>query len=178
NSGKWTGWIGYTLAWAWRKFPDIDGGKTFLAQFDRRHDLSIVNMYEINKHWKVSATFVFLSGNRVTLPVSYYLIEGQPVFNYGNRDWYQMPAYHRLDLGATYTIIPKKERKIKLKSDITFALYNAYNRMNPFFIYVDYSGDVGGGANAQNGGTKGIKFKAKQVSLFPILPSVTWDFKF
>ena len=91
NKGKWTGWIGYTLSWAWRKFPQIDNGVPFLAQYDRRHDLSVVQMYEINKHWKIAGTFVFQSGNRATLPVSYYLVEGQPVFNYGPRNWYHMP---------------------------------------------------------------------------------------
>ncbi len=170
--GKWTGWVSYTLSWAWRKFPGIDNGQTFLANFDRRHDLSIVNMYEINKHWKVSATFVFSTGNRVTLPVSYYLVEGQPSYVYGPRNWYQMPSYNRLDLGFTYSIIPKKKKKRNLNSDITCSIYNAYNRLNPFFLYIAYKGDVGAG------GKQSISFKAYQVSLFPILPSVTWNFKF
>ncbi|MDB5281577.1 MAG: TonB-dependent receptor, partial [Bacteroidota bacterium] len=111
--GKWTGWVGYTLAWSWRKFPDINDGKPFLARYDRRHDLSIVNMYEINKHWKISAVFVFATGQRTTLPVSYYLVAGQVTYTYGPRNWYQLPPYHRLDLGFVYTIIPKKQHKIK-----------------------------------------------------------------
>jgi hypothetical protein len=171
--GKWTGWISYALAWAWRKFPDINDGLPFLAHYDRRHDLSIVQIYEINKHWKVSATFVFQSGNRTTLPVSFYLNQGQAVYVYGPRDWYEMPAYNRLDLGATYTIIPKKVRKIHFSSDITFSIYNAYNRLNPFFLYIATTGDAGGG-----GSTTPISVAAKQASLFPAIPSVTWDFKF
>ncbi len=176
--GKWTGWIGYTLAWSWRKFPGIDDGKPFLTHYDRRHDLSIVQMYEINKHWKISATFVFASGNRTTLPVSFYLVEQQPVFVYGKRNWYQMPAYHRLDFGFVYTIIPKKKLKVDFHSDISFSLYNAYNRLNPFFIYLDDHGDAGGGKGSQSGKTSSLSFVAKQVSLFPILPAVTWNFKF
>jgi len=177
--GKWTGWIGYTLAWTWRQFPDINGGKPFLARYDRRHDISIVQMYEINKHWKVSATWVFATGQRTTLPVAFFLNEGQVHYVYGERNWFRMPAYHRLDLGFVYTIIPKKKRKIDFTSDISVSIYNAYNRMNPFFIFIDTGGDVGGGDNAANGTeTKEIKFKAKQASLFPILPSVTWNFKF
>ena len=176
--GKWTGWIGYTLAWSWRKFPDINNGTPFLARYDRRHDLSIVNMYEINKHWKISAVFVFATGQRTTLPVSYYLVEGQVQYTYGPRNWYQMPSYHRLDLGFVYTIIPKKVRKIKVVSDISVSIYNAYNRMNPFFLYLATNGDVGGGTNSASGNTKGVSFAAKQVSLFPLLPSVTWNFKF
>lgn len=177
--GKWTGWIGYTLAWTWRQFPEINGGKPFLARYDRRHDLSIVQMYEINKHWKVSATWVYATGQRTTLPVSFFLNEGQVHYIYGKRNWYLMPAYHRLDLGFVYSIIPKKKRKIDFTSDISVSIYNAYNRMNPFFIFIDSGGDVGGGDNTTAGNdTKQIQFKAKQASLFPILPSLTWNFKF
>ena len=177
--GKWTGWISYTLSWAYRKFDSINAGKPFLAEYDRRNDLNIVNMYEINKHWKVSATFVFASGQRTTLPISYYLIQGQVNYVYGPRNWYQMPAYDRLDLGFTYSIIPKKKKKINFTSDISVSVYNAYNRMNPFFLYIDAEGAVGGGGNAATGGgsIKSISFTARQVSLFPILPSVTWNFK-
>lgn len=175
--GKWTGWIGYTLAWTWRKFPDINDGKVFLARYDRRHDISIVNMYEINKHWKVSATWVFATGQRTTLPVSFFLHEGSVHYTYGKRNWYRLPPYHRLDLGFTYTIIPKKKRKIDFTSDITVSVYNAYNRMNPYFIYIDPKGSIGGsGTDEEKGGE--LQFRAKQVSLFPILPSVTWNFKF
>jgi hypothetical protein len=177
--GKWTGWIGYTLAWTWRQFPEINAGKPFLARYDRRHDLSVVNMYEINKHWKVSATFVFATGQRTTLPVSFFLNEGQVHYVYGDRNWFRMPPYHRLDLGFTYTILPKKKRKVDFTSDITVSVYNAYNRMNPFFVYVDSHGDVAGGTGTTGGATtKSVSFKAKQASLFPILPSVTWNFKF
>lgn len=177
--GKWTGWIGYTLAWTWRKFPEINGGKPFLARYDRRHDISIVQMYEINKHWKVSATWVFATGQRTTLPVSFFMNEGQVHYVYGNRNWYRMPPYHRLDVGFVYTIIPKKKRKINFTSDISFSIYNAYNRMNPFFIFIDSKGDIAGGNNTSSGQeTKTIKFRAKQASLFPILPSLTWNFKF
>ncbi len=172
--GKFTGWVGYTLAWTWRKFPEINNGETFLARYDRRHDLSIVAMYEISKRWKVSATFVFSSGQRTTLPTSFYLFEGEPRFVYGKRNWYQLPAYHRLDLGFTY-IIPHKRNYY---SDITVSVYNAYNRLNPYFLYIDPSGDVEG--KVQDGGVQDpdFKFRARQVSLFPILPSITWNFKF
>lgn len=176
--GKWTGWIGYTLAWTWRKFPHINDGKVFLARYDRRHDISIVNMYEINKHWKVSATWVFATGQRTTLPVSFFLHEGNVHYVYGKRNWYRLPPYHRLDLGFTYVIIPKKKRKIDFYSDITVSVYNAYNRMNPYFIYIDPKGSIGGTANTEDEDKGELKFRAKQVSLFPILPSVTWNFKF
>ncbi len=177
--GKWTGWIGYTLAWTWRKFPEINGGKPFLARYDRRHDLSIVQMYEINKHWKVSATFVFATGQRTTLPVSFFMNEGQVHYIYGKRNWYEMAPYHRLDVGFVYTILPKKVRKIKYTSDISFSIYNLYNNLNPFFLFIDARGDLGGGTGTLGGNnTRSISFNAKQASLFPILPSITWNFKF
>ncbi len=176
--GKWTGWVGYTLAWTWRKFPDINNGEAFLARYDRRHDLNVVNMYEINRHWKVSATFVFATGQRTTLPVSFFLNEGQVHYVYGKRNWYRMPPYHRLDLGFVYTIIPKKKRKLPFTSDISVSIYNAYNRMNPFFIFIDPKGTVAGSGVDEEGESKKLQFRAKQASLFPILPSLTWNFKF
>lgn len=176
--GKWTGWIGYTLAWTWRKFPEINDGKVFLARYDRRHDLSIVNMYEINKHWRVSATFVFATGQRTTLPVSFFLNEGEVHYVYGKRNWYRLPPYHRLDFGFTYIIIPKKKKKIDFYSDITVSVYNAYNRLNPFFVYIDPKGSIGGSQDPNDPNSGELQFRAKQVSLFPILPSITWNFKF
>jgi hypothetical protein len=174
--GKFTGWIGYTLAWTWRQFPEINEGKPFLARYDRRHDLSVVAMYEINKHWKVSATFVFATGQRTTLPVSFFLNEGAVNYVYGPRNFYQLPPYHRVDFGFIYTIIPKKKRKIDFYSDISVSVYNAYNRMNPFFVYLETTGAIGG--SNTGGNNNSVTFKLKQASLFPILPAVTWNFKF
>ncbi|MCS6819156.1 MAG: TonB-dependent receptor, partial [Chitinophagales bacterium] len=173
--GKFTGWIGYTLAWTWRKFPELNEGKPFYARYDRRHDLSVVVMYEINKRWKVSGTFVFASGQRTTLPVSFYLHEGKPRFIYGPRNWFQLPPYHRLDLGFTYTI----PHKGNYYSDITVSIYNAYNRLNPYFIFIDPDGDLN--SQRKEDGTvrdANFQFEARQASLFPILPSITWNFKF
>ncbi len=170
--GKWTGWIGYTLAWSWRKFPDINGGQKFLARYDRRHDLSIVGIYEFNKHWKASATFVFATGQHTTLPVSFFLNEGTVNYVYGPRNFFELAPYHRLDLGFTYSFLPKKKKHGDFSSDITVSVYNVYNRANPYFVYIQASGTIGGTGNDQ------LTFQAKQSSLFPILPSITWNFKF
>ena len=162
--GKFTGWIGYTLAWTQRKFPDLNNGKTFSAKYDRRHDLNIVLMYDINKKWNISSTFVYASGNTTTLPQEIYFVNGSPHFIYGERNAYRLPAYHRLDIGATYKFKVHKH----FSSDINFSIYNVYSRQNPYFVYVDIAGNQ----------TKGsIKAKLKQTSLFPILPSITWNFK-
>ncbi|HEX2609187.1 MAG TPA: TonB-dependent receptor [Flavisolibacter sp.] len=164
--GRLTGWIGYTLSWTWRKFADLNGGVTYPAKYDRRHDLSIVGTYELNKKWKLGGVFVYATGNATSLPERFYIINGVLTQEYSAINQYRLSAYHRLDLSATYT--PDRKNK-KLQSFWVFSLYNAYSRSNPYFIYFDQSG------NPYNGT---LKVQAKQVSLFPVLPSVTWNFKF
>lgn len=165
--GKLQGWIGYTLAWTQRQFADINNGQWFYAKYDRRHDLNVVLMYEINSRWSVSSSFVFATGNTTTLPVQLYYNNGLFNYIYGPRNFYRLPPYHRLDLSVTYKL--KHKHFKKLHSDINFAIYNVYNRMNPFFVYVDVQGNP----------TKGtLTTSLKQVSLFPVLPSITWNFKF
>ncbi|MFN8308653.1 MAG: TonB-dependent receptor [Chitinophagales bacterium] len=167
--GKFTGWVGYTLAWTNRIFHDVNYGMRFPAKYDRRHDLNVVLMYDINKRWKVSGVFVFASGNTTTLPTEIYFVNGAAQFRYGPRNSYRLPAYHRLDLSVTYTFPEKPKWKHHLYSDINFSIYNVYNRQNPFFVFVDVTGDAS--KNNQ-------RVVLKQASLFPILPSLTWNFKF
>lgn len=164
--GDLNGWIGYTLSRSERTFDDIKG-KTFVTKFDRTHDLKIVVNYTLNKKWEFGTTFVYGTGNSTTLPISYGII-GFNIFNeYGLRNWYRLPAYHRLDIGATLHF----EKKLwnKIKHELVFSVYNVYNRKNPYFLYFDVEGSL------QQSETK---IKAIQVSLFPIIPSVTWNFKF
>ena len=165
--GKLTGWIGYTLSFTNRKFPELNNGNSYPAKYDRRHDMSIVGMYEISPKWKVSAAFVYGSGNAATLPQRFYIVEGNLTQEYSNINQYRLPSYHRLDLAATLT--PKRNLNRKWKSEWVFSIYNAYSRQNPYFIYFDQEG------SAQDGT---LKVQAKQVSLFPIIPAVTWNFKF
>ncbi len=162
--GRWTGWVGYTLAWSTRKFPGIDNGKTFPSKYDRRHDLNVVLMWDISKHWRVSSTFVYASGNTTTLPVAIYYVGGNIHYEWGDRNSWRLPAYHRLDLGVSYMV-----QKKKWSYDINFSIYNVYNRQNPYFVYLAIKGEPGKGNQ---------KAVLKQSSLFPILPSLTWNFKF
>ena len=76
TKGKLTGWIGYTLSWTWRKFPQLNFGEKFPAKYDRRNDISVVGIYELNKRWKLSGSFVFGTGNAATLPQRFYLVNG------------------------------------------------------------------------------------------------------
>lgn len=165
--GRLTGWIGYTLSWTWRQFPQLNGGEKYPAKYDRRHDLSVVATYEKNKKWKFGAVFVYATGNATSLPQRFYIINGVLTQEYSQINAYRLPAYHRLDLSATYTPQQKKQRR--LQTYWVFSLYNAYSRANPYFIYFNQEGSPYNGT---------LKVQAKQVSLFPVLPSVTWNFKF
>jgi predicted transport protein len=178
--GKLTGWIGYTLAKTERTFPDLNGGKVFAAKYDRRHDLSIVGTYKLNERWTFSTAFIYATGNTLTLPTSWYIQEQNLLYNYGERNSTRMAPYHRLDISATLYSKPTKKHtdpvtnievdvKKKFRSNWAFSVYNVYNRANPFFLYVDNDGSFA---------TGDVKISVKQVSLFPIIPSVTWNFEF
>lgn len=177
--GKFTGWIGYTYSLTRRKFDDISDD-WFPAKFDRTHDLSIVLSYKINEQWTVSSSFVFATGNTFTPAVGWYLNENDVIYEYGEKNSVRMPNYHRLDVSATWFDKPyryKKNKetgekvkiKKKLRSSVNISVYNVYSRTNPYFIFPSNEGDLSSG---------NFKISLQQVSLFPILPSVTWNFKF
>ncbi len=167
TKGRLTGWIGYTLSWTWRKFPTLNFGEKYPAKYDRRNDMSVVAIYELNKKWKLSASFVFGTGNSATLPQRFYIVGGILTQEYSRINEYRLPSYHRLDFAAILT--PKKNIKRKWKSEWVFSVYNAYNRKNPYFIYFDQTGSPFNGT---------LEIQAKQVSLFPVIPSITWNVKF
>ncbi len=157
--GPITGWIGYTLSRTDEQFPDINNGQPFPARQDRTHDISIVAIYEYSKAWTFSATWVYNTGNAVTFPSGNYLLEGvRLVPYYTERNGYRMPAYHRLDLSATWTLGPK--------SNLNFSLYNAYDRWNAYSIYFQRD------PNNPN------LTQAVQTTFFPIIPSATYNFSF
>ncbi len=164
--GKFNGWVGYTLSKTTRLFPDINNGKEYPAKYDRRHDLSLVLTYELNERWQFGGVFVYATGDATTLPISRFFVEGRIVSEYGERNSFRLAPYHRADISVTYNF-PNKGKK--WKSSLNFSVYNLYNRMNPYFIYIDTDVDL---ANYS------ITTQAKQVSLFSILPSVTYNFNF
>lgn len=166
NHGKLTGWLGYTLSWTNRIFPDLNDGKPFPAKFDRRHDLSIVGTYSIHQKWIFSGVFVFASGNALTLPTGFYIIDHQLVQDFSAINEYRMFPYHRMDISLNYTPKPKKDRK--WASSWNFSIYNIYSRQNPYILFVDTEGDL----------SSQIDIKVKQISIFPIIPSITYNFKF
>ena len=172
--GKLTGWIGYTLSRAERKFPQLNEGKAYPYRYDRTHDLSIVASYPLNTKWEASAVFVYGTGNALTLPTGRFTYNlgynpgsSRPVFTninqYSSVNNYRMPAYHRLDISFTYTHHPNSTRRFN--SSWNLSVYNVYNRSNPYFIYFEANEDL-------------QTIRGKKVYLFPIVPSVTWNFKF
>ncbi|MHB1922680.1 MAG: TonB-dependent receptor [Chitinophagaceae bacterium] len=165
--GKFTGWVGYTLSWTWRQFPDLNNGKLFPAKFDRRHDLSVVGTYFLNPQWSFSAVFIFASGNATTIPNKFYFMEGVLTPDQGPLNAYRLEPYDRLDFSAHYSPRPKPGHSFH--HSWVFSVYNVYSRLNPYFIYFSQTGNYLDGS---------LQVQAKQVSLFPVLPSVTWNFKF
>jgi hypothetical protein len=180
--GDFNGWIGYTYSKTMRKFDEIDNGEWFPAKYDRRNDLSIVGQYQINDRINIGAVFVYATGNSLSLPERrwFSLQENRIITVWSKRNEYRLDPYHRVDISLTIDAKPYKKilnpatneiEKIdkKIISSWNFSVYNIYNRANPYFIFFDYSGDPLQGT---------AEFGASQVSLFPILPSVTWNFKF
>ncbi len=172
RQGKATGWIGYTLSRTTRQFDNLNFGEAFPYKFDRTHDISAVFNYDIGKNVKFSAAWVYGTGNATSLPTLKYNANVQLLRNessfisgesgskfYESRNAYRMPAFHRLDFSFSFAKDKKWGQRIW-----TVGLYNAYNRQNPFFIdYQQYYGDGG---------------RIVQYSLLPMIPSISYQFKF
>ncbi len=175
--GKITGWVGYTLSWTQCQFDELNFGQKFWARYDRRHDISVVGIYKIKEQKDdkngitLSATWIYGTGNAITLPVANYEApvhspSGSNNSNYGNtvseytsRNAFRMAPYHRMDIGLK--ISKKMEWWVRTWE---FSVYNVYNRLNPYFYYTSttITGDV----------------QLRQITLFPFIPSVSWNIKF
>jgi len=162
NSGRLTGWVGYTLSKTERSIDAIDHGAWYPTKQDRTHDISIVGIYQLSPKWNVSATWVYNTGNAVTFPSGKYEVDGFTVPAYTSRNGYRMPDYHRMDLGATY-LIKKRER---FESSLNFSIYNVYGHRNPFSITFRES-------ESHPGHTEAVR-----LALFQMVPSITYNFKF
>ncbi len=170
NSGKFNGWLAYTLSWTNQTFKDLNFGKEFPFAYDRRHNLSLVGNYDLSKHWMLSGAFVFNTGRPYTLPVGRVDVgNGGTLYNgtyadYTERNNYRLNSFHRLDVSAIY----KKTRQLfhkSYESELVFSVYNLYSRRNPYFVYLS-TDEV-------------TKLPvATQVSLLPAVPSVSYNFKF
>ncbi len=162
--GRLNGWISYTLSRAEERFSKINNGNYFPARQDQTHNISIVGIYQLSKYWSLSGTWVYNTGNAVTFPSGKYHVNNQTVFLYTERNGYRMPAYHRLDIAATWE--SKKNKLRKYQSSWTIGLYNVYGRENAYLI--QFKDDP----------KNPNKTVAEQTSLFRFVPSITWNFKF
>ncbi len=167
--GNTTGWIGYTLSKTTRRFDEINQGQPYPYKFDRRHDFSITLNHKLSDSWDISGTWVYGTGNAMTIPKSRYQrnMVGMPydtgsnelIEYYGSRNSFREPAYHRLDLTFNH-----KRHLSRGERTLSLGAYNAYNRQNPFFIRLQDTPD--GNRNAQ------------QISLFPVIPAINYSFSF
>ena len=183
--GKTTGWVGYTLSWTNRQFDSINFGQSYPYRYDRRHDIGIAITHEINDRINFGVVWVYGTGNAVTLGLESYssfnssLVNDISNFNLNpspfgfdqdnanvstvnhidSRNNYRMPAYHRMDVSINI----KKEKKWGERT-WSFGLYNAYSRQNPFYLQFTRN---------ENGNPQ-----LSQFSLFPLIPSFTYSFKF
>lgn len=170
NVGPVTGWIGYTWSRTMRQFDEINYGKPYHAKYDREHDLSITLQYAITRRIDIAGTFVYGTGTRATLATQVYNPNGSEIGFISERNNYKMPDYHRLDLGINFHIPHKRSGDASLSKGgwlrdaehiVNISAYNVYNHKNPYLIFPDTE-----------------RGKLYQISLFPILPSISYQFKF
>jgi hypothetical protein len=172
KEGRTTGWIGYTLSWTYRQFADISQGKPFFPRYDRRHDVSVVVMHALTPRLSLSASWVYNTGNAYSLPEGRFTIQDVPGLPFRTipiypelRNTERLAHYHRLDLGVVWKFKPRWG-----ESDLTFSVYNAYDRRNAYFVYYEEI--------RSNNDTVIESIQSKQVSLFPVIPTLTYNFKF
>ncbi|MBN1652088.1 MAG: TonB-dependent receptor [Bacteroidales bacterium] len=177
RKGKFTGWLAYTLSRTERRFEAINENNWYPAKQDRTHDFSIVAMFQLSPRVQISANWVYYTGNAVSFPEGKYEINGQDILLYSARNAYRMPDYHRLDLSVNlmnkaYKRMPNLEtgefeqRKRRFRSSWNFSIYNAYNRENAYAISFEPAE-----SNPE-------VLQAVQLSLFKLIPSITYNFNF
>jgi hypothetical protein len=165
--GDLTGFINYTWSLAERQIPDVNQGKVFNANYDRRNSINVMGAYELSDRWTFSSTFTYSSGRPITLPTGQYKFQHYSPSLVTERNGYKLPDYHRLDLSAV--LVPRKNKKRHIQTKWVFSVYNVYNRKNAFSVY------------SQDQEIDDIKTGSKEyvmIYLFPIVPSVTFNMRF
>jgi len=163
NSGILTGFVNYTLSRSERTIPGVNKGETYLSPYDKTHSINVVANYELSKKLRLSAIWVYATGNPTTYPSGRFQIDGDYYPIYSGRNQYRRPDYHRLDLSLTFT--PHPETQKRWRGEWNFSLYNAYNKKNAWMITYNQNDDTG------------LPY-AEMVYLFGIVPSITYNFKF
>lgn len=172
NEGNFKGWLAYTLSRSEQQTlgrtanePGINSGEWYSTPFDKTHDISLNGSYQLSKKWTFNANFLFQTGQPTNYPVGQYEISGLnvPIYDDNRRNADRLPAYHRLDISATLT--PEKNKNRRWQSEWVFGIYNLYGRQNAASINF-----------SQNRET--FRNEAVQTSIFGLVPSVTYNFKF
>lgn len=166
NAGKLRGWLGYTLAWSIRQFDDLNNGKPFYSRQDRRHDLELVTTYSLSPSITFSANWILTSGNPLTAPLasfSTFKTDRVGLIDYGAMNAYRTKSVHRLDLNVQF-----HRRRRRFERYWELGVYNAYNRQNPFYYSVE---------TIENPASNTLKYSLRSRPLFPIVPSVSYNFK-
>lgn len=170
NTERLTGWLSYTLSKAEQRTPGrnaeepgINNGKWYRANYDKTHNLSLTAAYQLTKKWSLGSIFTYQTGKAATYPIGKYQYQGITIANYGERNANSLPAYHHLDISATYT--PKPDSKKRWKGEWVFSIYNVYGRNNAASLMFDQNKETG-------------LSEAKRISIFGIIPGVTYNFKF
>ena len=170
NEGRVTGWLAYTLSKSEQRTPGrsdletgINMGEWYNTPYDKTHDLSVYGSFELNEKWSFNANFIYQTGQPTNYPIGQFEFEDVTVPYYGLRNEERLPDYHRLDISAVLT--PKRNKQRKVQSEWVFSIYNAYNRKNAASINFRENEDTG-------------RNEAVRTSIFGIIPSVTYNFKF
>jgi hypothetical protein len=171
KAGDLRGFASYTISKTERQIPDVNQGLPFLANYDRRHVFNVIASYEFNAHWIIGSNFTYNTGRPITVPTGKYEYGPYRPDLITERNGYTLPAFHRLDFSATYN--PKKNLNRRWQSSWVLSVYNVYNRKNPFTLYTRTSLDSEGNVVGD-----GSQKEARMIYLFPILPSLTYNFKF
>lgn len=171
KEGRTTGWIGYTLSRTTRQFDKLNGGKPFNYTYDRRHEITVAFMHRFSDRIDVSASWVFSTGNAITLATEKYYVSGMQMIQvYNGINTFRMRSFHKLDIGVNFRKVKKWGERIW-----SVSIYNVYNRKNPFYYYFD---NITVGQWQNNNYVETTKPALMQQSLFPIIPSLSYSFKF
>jgi len=165
QEGRLTGWLSYTLSRSMRKIPGINDGNAYPSSYDRTHNVSLVANYDLSKRWNISSTWVFATGNPTSYPIAKYVVQGNTIYYYADRNSNRIPDYHRLDVSVTYDF--KKNEKRKFKQSLNFSIYNVYARRNAYSVTF-----------RQNEDNPNVSEATRLSIIGSMIPSITYNFNF
>jgi len=165
QQGRLTGWLSYTWSRSMREIEGINNGDPYPSSYDRTHNFSVVANYELTKHWNLSSTWVFMTGNPTSYPIAKYDIQGNTLYYYADRNSNRIPDYHRLDLSVNYDF--KKNERRRTKQSLNFSIYNLYARRNAYSVTF-----------RQNEDNPNVSEAVRMSIIGSMIPAITYNFNF